>query len=548
MPEETLSPLAAGSRVKAPPPGRRGRPRPGSGARPPGAVDGADGLDAFDPAPDGFRPILDGLVEPVFVKDREHRFVFVNRAFCALLGLPREALLGTTGAARLPEGEMAAFFRTDDEVIATGGTLVLEQTVTDARGVVHQVVTKKSRLGGPSGQPLIVGILREVTAERQADRELQETLQRLRESEARQRALLDGITDLAWLKDAAGRYLAVNEPFCEACGRPASEVIGKDARAIWPAVQASKYLERDARVLATGKPERAEGPLLRSDGSTAWVETIEVPVYGEQGEVVGTAGVARDCSVRRREEEEIRQAVLSQEAANRELDAFASSVSHDLKAPLRRIGSFSEALLEDHGDGLGETGRDFVERIRRSAAQMEGLIGHLLELSRSTQGPLRLDQFDLGWSAAKVVRHLREAEPQRQVEVDIAPGLRVEGDPELMHLVVENLLGNAWKFTRPVARPYVQLGRVDAGPPGMGGLTEQTFFVRDNGVGFDPTQARRLFVPFQRLHRQEEFPGTGIGLATVRRIIHRHGGRIWAEAEIGAGATFYFTLPKGASG
>jgi len=223
------------------------------------------------------------------------------------------------------------------------------------------------------------------------------------------------------------------------------------------------------------------------------------------------------------------------EAANRELEAFSYSVSHDLRAPLRGIDGFSQALLEDYADTLDDQGRDYLRRVRSATQRMAGLIDDLLNLSRITRGELRREAVDLSAQARSVAEQLRQAQPERQVEFHIADGLTAEGDPRLLRIALENLLGNAWKFTGKTDPAVIEFGlRRERG--------EAIYFVRDNGAGFDMAYAGKLFGAFQRLHDVREFEGTGIGLATVQRIIRRHGGRVWAEGESGHGATFHFTL------
>ncbi len=224
------------------------------------------------------------------------------------------------------------------------------------------------------------------------------------------------------------------------------------------------------------------------------------------------------------------------ERANRELEAFSYSVSHDLRAPLRAIDGFARALVEECAEGLGGSGEDYVNRIRKGAGRMGELIESLLQLSRLSLAPMNDEEVSLSVLATGVVDDLRRAHPARSVGVGIEEGLAAYGDRRLLNVVLVNLIGNAWKFTSKAAEPRIDVGRSSAG--------DRPFFVRDNGAGFDPGYASRLFSPFQRLHRADEFEGTGIGLATVQRVIARHGGRIWAEAKIDQGATFYFTLPE----
>ncbi len=230
--------------------------------------------------------------------------------------------------------------------------------------------------------------------------------------------------------------------------------------------------------------------------------------------------------------------------ANRELEAFSYSVSHDLRAPLRSIDGFSQALLEDYGHQLDGEGREFLQRVRRASQRMAQLIDDLLKLSRVTRGEMVREPVDLSRLACSVVEELRQEDPGRRVEVAIQPGVRAEGDGRLLRVVLENLFGNAWKFTSRCEQGRIEFGTAGhaALDPGQAGRT--VYFVRDNGAGFDPAYAGKLFGVFQRLHPATEFPGTGIGLATVQRIIHRHRGRIWAEGAVNEGATFYFTLPR----
>lgn len=225
------------------------------------------------------------------------------------------------------------------------------------------------------------------------------------------------------------------------------------------------------------------------------------------------------------------------EHKNRELESFSYAVSHDLRAPLRRIDSFSRAVLESQAERLDDPGRRYLERVREASQHMSQLIDDVLYLSRVTRADLRDQEVDLSALANLVVARLQEGDPARKVEFKVRPGVMVTGDGQLLRIAMENLLENAWKFTSKEADARIEFGVTQAS-------SEPTYFVRDNGAGFDMTYADRLFGPFQRLHPQGEFPGSGIGLATVQRIIHRHGGRVWAEGLVGQGATFQFTLGR----
>lgn len=233
--------------------------------------------------------------------------------------------------------------------------------------------------------------------------------------------------------------------------------------------------------------------------------------------------------------QEIQRTAGDLEAANKELEAFSYSVSHDLRAPLRSMEGFSQLLLEDYSDRLDQQGKEYLRWIMDSAELMARLIDDLLKLSRVAREEMHLESVDLSELAGSIVAGLVKRQPERIIELSIAPGLACRGDGHLLGIAVENLLANAWKFTGKTDSPRIEVGRADhQGIP--------VYFVRDNGAGFDMAYANKLFSPFQRLHKPSDFPGTGIGLATVQRVIQRHGGKIWAMAELGKGATFYFTL------
>jgi len=236
-------------------------------------------------------------------------------------------------------------------------------------------------------------------------------------------------------------------------------------------------------------------------------------------------------------EQRVAQRTAQLEAANKELEAFSYSVSHDLRAPLRGIDGWSLALLEDYSSQLDGQAKTYLERVRSETQRMGQLIDDLLQLSRLTSTEMMIDRVDLSAMAGTIADQLQKEQPERQVEFVLQPGLNANGDAQLLEIALTNLLDNAFKFTGKTPQARIEFGQTEV-------EGHRAFFVRDNGAGFDMALAKKLFGAFQRMHKASDFPGTGVGLTTVQRIVHRHGGRIWAQAVVDQGATFYFTLEE----
>jgi PAS domain S-box-containing protein len=350
-------------------------------------------------------------------------------------------------------------------------------------------------------------------------------------------AILEHIPDMVFVKEAESlRFVRFNRAGEELLGIPRAEMIGKNDFDFFPAEEAEFFVKKDRETLASRTlVDIPEEPIQTRHGER-WLHTKKVTVVDEHGEPRYLLGISEDITDRKQAHAELAAAKDRAEAANRELESFSYSVAHDLRAPLRAIEGFSQALLEDHGPALDPTGQDYLARIRAAARRMSGLIDDLLALSRVSRAELRREHVDLSALARAAVTTLETADPARRVDVTIAPGLAAVGDPKLLAIVLDNLIGNAWKFTQRTDPARIEVAARDQDG-------RRVYFVRDNGAGFDQAYADKLFGVFQRLHSAADFPGTGIGLATVKRIIERHGGRVWAEGVAGQGATFSFTLP-----
>jgi PAS domain S-box-containing protein len=486
--------------------------------------------------------IIESAMDGIVTVDADQQIVLFNRAAEEMFGRCADEVLGRQLELLIPGGIIDATgdqIATFGQTSVTAGRMGLLGAISGRRADGSEFPIEASISQVATGdQKFFTIILRDITGRTRAE-------EKLRKSEERfSKAFRVGVYPLSITRLADGLYIDVNDSFLRAVGYSREQVIGHTS------VELGLWTEPERRAgivadLEAGRSVREVELRYRNKRGEERVWLVSADIIEIDGErcIIGTRN---DITERQKAEEEVRrlnaelerrveERTAQLETSNKELESFCYSVSHDLRAPLRSITGFSKALAEDYHEKLDETGRNYLDRVCAATENMAQLIDDLLDLSRVTRAEMKREKIDLGAIARSVVAEHRRFEPERRVSVDIEDDLVAEGDRALMRVVLENLLSNAWKFTSKNDEARIEFGR--AADKGNG-----CFRVRDNGAGFDMAYANKLFGPFQRLHSVKQYPGTGIGLATVQRIIRRHGGRVWAEAEVDKGATFYFTL------
>lgn len=484
---------------------------------------------------------IEAVPDAMLVIDRAGTIVLANTQTGTLFGYGSKELAGRPVGTLVPEGlhpERAGpgAGSRDEPRLALSGLR--------ADGSSFPVEISLSVVETGEG-PLTVASLRDVSKREPAG----DRLDRLK-SEERFHLMVEAAPSAMAVVDREGRIIQANARAQALFGYSMDELLEQPVEMLVPERFRSGH-EKFRRAFSSrpsGRPMGAGRDLFgrRKDGSEVPIEIGLTPYESPAGTF--TLALIIDITERKQAEDELRKlkGELEQrvrlrtaqlEAVNKELESFSYSVSHDLRAPLRAIDGFSLALLEDYGQLLPEDGRSYLERVRKAAQRMAVLIDDLLGLSLVTRMPMKTVPIDLSKLARGVVAELRSTQPERRVRCNIASNLRSQGDAHLIRVVLQNLLGNAWKYTSKRKQAEIEFGANREN-------RETVYFIRDNGAGFDMAYADKLFGAFQRLHAVTDFPGTGIGLATVQRIIRRHGGRIWADAQVDLGATFYFTLPS----
>ena len=490
--------------------------------------------------------VLDSIPVRVFWKDRNSVYLGCNRLFSADAGLnSTEQIIGKDDFSMVWK-EQAELYRLDDKKAIVEGLERINyeepQTAPDGSRLVLR--TSKVPLRDIDGNILgVLGCYEDITEKKQIEEELQvhrhqlEVVvgERTREVQL-QAQIINQIHDSVVSTDLDGIITSWNRGAENLFGYSAKEAIGKPVSFVYPEEE-HEYLQQQVIVPLKNKGEHeTEVTMRRKDGSDFLAILSLSMLHDEQGVTVGMIGYSLDITARKKAEAALLKQTDVLETTNQELGAFSYSVSHDLRAPLRAIDGFSQLLLDDYTDSLDDVGKDYLSRVRGAAQRMAELIDALLDLSRVSRRELQHEIVDISAVADSAIQKLKEHDTTRSVKVTIEPGLKAEGDGCLIEMVLDNLIGNAWKYTARLDEAEIEVGsRNDE--------KETVFYVRDNGAGFDMQYADKLFGAFQRLHGTE-FEGTGIGLATVLRIVKRHGGRVWGKGEPGKGATFYFTLPS----
>ena len=460
-------------------------------------------------------------------------FVDVNEAACAAYGFSRDEFLKMSIKDIRPEDDVPALLM---DVASTDAAIdgpniwkhrKKDGTLIDAEIISHEIVIndRRSRLV----------LATDVTERKRAEKNV---------------ALLAAIvesSDAAIIsKDLNGTILSWNPGAQELYGYTASEAVGQSVTMLIPQDRLNEELQILEHIRHDELVNYFETKRRRKDGTLIDVSLTVSPIKDNRGQIIGASKIARDITEQKRAEEKVRrlneeleQRVFDRtaqlQAANKELEAFSYSVSHDLRAPLRHINGFSLALLEDYEEKLDDTGKSYLNEIRGASYDMGQLIDDILELSRVTRSEMKREMVDLSKLASEVASRIKQTDVSRDVPFMIEDGLNAYCDKDLIRIVLVNLFENSWKFTSKTKSPEVTFGKEPT--------SEAWYFVRDNGAGFDMAYADKLFGAFQRLHNPASFEGTGIGLSTVQRIIHRHGGVVRAEGEVDRGATFYFSLP-----
>lgn len=497
-------------------------------------------LDVKEVAEDSLRTLFNAVPDAILVSDVQGRIIQVNQRTEALFGYSEAQLLGQSIDILVPDrvrpghADHRAAYIAAPAVRPMGSDTRLSARRRDGSEFPVSISLSPCMLGG---QMHVISAVRDISALRQIETDLLLSRERLAlTTDAAHMGIWDyNVVDgsLVWDDWMYRLYGVDRQNFSGAYAAWTQAVHPDDLPAAVALLQAT--IRGQAKFDTRFR-------IIRPDGAVRWIKAVAASIPDPQGKIIRITGANLDITDEvdiynslESTLEKLAASNRSLQVANKELESFSYSVSHDLRAPLRSIDGFSKILVQAYADKLDAQGQDFLKRMRAAAQRMEQLIDDMLVLAHISQTELVSQHFDLSALVETAIAQLREAYPERQIETVVQPDVQASGDPKLIRIVLDNLLGNAWKFTGKTEHARIEFGCVT-----RDGNTE--FFVRDNGAGFDMAYANKLFGAFQRLHHVNDFPGSGIGLATVIRIIHKHGGDVRAEAAVGQGATFWFTL------
>lgn len=489
-----------------------------------------------------YRLLVENQSDMVVKFDTQGRLLFASPSYCETFDKSQDDLIGRAFMPLIHEEDRPRVEEAVASLAKPPHSAYVEERALTHDGWRWQSWLNTAILDKSGKVEAIIATGRDITERKRAENEL-------RESEERFRRLAENAKDVIYRMTLSNvRFEYISPAVVDVFGYAAKDFYEdpKLVRKLMHPGWLDYFRAQKEKLLAGEMPPTYEYQIIHKDGSVRWIYQRNVLVRGKDGSPTAIEGIASDVTAYKQAErdlkdlneeleERVRRRTTELEAANRELEAFAYSVSHDLRAPLRSIDGFSLALLEDYEKVLDAEGKDFIHRVRSGTQRMGRLIDDLLRLSRVTRAEMHLEVVDLSGLAEEIMAELRRESPEREVEFECMAGLSVHGDRNLLSVMMRNLLRNAWKFTGGKERAHIAFGETlhDG---------NAAYFVRDDGAGFDMAYQNKLFGAFQRLHSESQFEGTGIGLATVQRIIHRHGGRVWAEGAPDQGATFFFTL------
>lgn len=473
------------------------------------------------------RAIIESTPDFIYMKDTEGRYVTMNSAAVRAIGKPLEAIIGFRDSDIFPADIAGTIAQDDQRIITEKETRTFDEPfmVGNER---RTLLTTKNVCRGPDGAVIgLVGFSRDITDRKRTEEKLRW-----------QSMILDQVQEAIIFRDDEFRIQYLNKKAYEQYEIDSdAKIIGSKLGEFFQYEWLSPEQEKDAfEELRRSGSWRGELIQVTNKKKRIWVDAVIKVLQDSEGRRTGSISAIRDITDRKNMEYELRDRAEELASANRELESFAYSISHDLRAPLRVLRGFSDILLEEYINKLDTEGQEYLRRIVRGAEKMSELIEDMLKLAKISRQEMAVREIDLSALADSIVNELRQAEPERKIQAAIARGLRADGDERLMRIALSNLIGNAWKYSSKTPDARIEFGVIEK-------CSEKVYYVQDNGAGFDMKQATKLFAPFQRLHPESQFPGTGIGLAIVKRVIERHAGRIWAESGVGKGAIFFFILP-----